>query len=279
MTTAWPPLPKSLRSPWASPVFIAAVTIGVLLAAAALFASLVAPYTPDALDLTSRRGAPSVSHWFGTDELGRDVLSRVLYGSRVSLAVGVLSAFIAAALGAFVGALAGYVARWTDFVLMRATDAMLAVPRLPLLMVIAVILRPSIPALVLLVAGVGWMDTARVVRSEVQSLSARPFVEAARASGAGAAGIIARHVLPNALPALAVSTTVAVGRGILLESALSFFGVGVQPPAASWGNMLYQAQTTMSTEPWLAFFPGMMILATVMTVNVLGEQIAHPADG
>jgi peptide/nickel transport system permease protein len=203
------------------------------------------------------------------------VLTRVLYGARVSLAVGVFSAALAVALGAAIGALGGFVGRAVDAILMRFTDAMLSVPRLPLLMVLGAILQPSIAVLVLMVGIVGWMETARVTRAEVLSIRERPYIEATRAAGAPVLRQVMRHVLPNVLPALAVAATLAVGRGILLESTLSFFGVGVQPPAASWGNMLYQAQSTMTTEPWLALFPGLMIFATVAAINSLGERLAH----
>jgi peptide/nickel transport system permease protein len=250
-----------------------AVVVGALVVIA-LLAPLAAPFAPDAVDLALRRRPPSLAHWFGTDELGRDVLTRAWYGARVSLAVGVLSALLATALGALVGGLGGYRRGWLDAVLMRLTDGMLAIPRLPLLMIAAAILQPSIPLLIVLVGAVGWMETARVVRADVLSLSQRPFVEAARASGAGDWRIVPVHILPNAAPSMAVSSTLAVGRGILLESALSFFGVGVQPPSASWGNMLYQAQTTMTTEPWLALFPGLMIFVAVLAINVLGERLA-----
>ena len=251
---------------------IAAALLGVLLLGAAL-APAVAPYAMDALDLANRRAAPSAVHWFGTDELGRDLLTRVLYGARVSLAIGLVSALVSAAIGAAVGATAGYAGRAVDDVLMRITDAMLAIPRLPLLMIAAAVLEPSVPMLVLLVGLAGWMETARVVRAEVQSLAARDFVSAARAIGASPLRVVVRHVLPGVLPAAAVATTLAVGRGILLESALSFFGVGVQPPTASWGNMLYQAQTTMTSEPWLAIFPGAMIFLTVLACNAVGDAI------
>ncbi len=241
----------------------------------ALCAPLLAPFAPDAVDLASRRAGPTLLHWFGTDALGRDVLSRVLYGARVSLAVGILSAAVAVTIGVAIGALGGFVGRTLDAALMRLTDAVLSVPRLPLLMVLGAMLQPSITALVAMVGGVGWMETARVTRAEVLSIRGRGFVEASRAAGAAIPRQIARHVLPNALPAIAVAATLAVGRAILLESTLSFFGVGVQPPAASWGNMLYQAQSTMTTEPWLALFPGMMIFATVVAINAVGERLAH----
>jgi peptide/nickel transport system permease protein len=239
----------------------------------ALLAPWIAPYAPDAIDLAGRRAAPSMAHWFGTDDLGRDLLSRVLFGARVSLAIGILAAALTVALGAGVGMVAGWAGRWIDAALMRVADAILAVPRLPLLMIASVILRPGIVTLILLVAAVSWMETARVVRAEVRSLATRGFVEAGRAMGASAIQSILRHILPNVVPTLVVATTLAVGRSILLESAMSFFGVGVQPPTASWGNMLYQAQATMATEPWLALFPGAAILIWVLTFKALVERL------
>jgi len=247
----------------------------VCLVAAAIAAPALAPYPPDALDLGARREAPSASHWFGTDDLGRDVLSRVLYGARVSLAVGLLSAAVAGASGVMVGGVAGYAGGALDAVLMRGTDAMLAVPRLPLLMIAASVLQPSVPLLVLMIGVAGWMETARVVRAEFLTLRTRGFVESARAAGAGHARLIAVHLLPNAAQTIIVSMTLAVARGILLESALSFFGVGVRPPQASWGNMLYQAQATLSSEPWLAFAPGVFILMTTLSVNLVGERLSE----
>jgi peptide/nickel transport system permease protein len=244
------------------------------LVAAALAAPALAPYPPDLLDLDARREAPSTRHWFGTDDLGRDVLARVLYGARVSLAVGLLSAAVAGASGVAVGGIAGYAGGAVDTILMRGTDAMLAVPRLPLLMIAASVLQPSVALLVVLIGLAGWMETARVVRAEFLSLGSRGFVESARAAGAGHARIIGVHLLPNAAHAVIVSLTLAVARAVLLESALSFFGVGVQPPRASWGNMLYQAQTTLATEPWLAFAPGFFILLTTASVNLTGDRLA-----
>jgi peptide/nickel transport system permease protein len=247
------------------------------LVAAALAAPALAPYAPDQLDLANRRVGPSASHWFGTDDLGRDVLARVLYGARVSLAVGLLSAAVAGASGIAVGGIAGYAGGPIDAVLMRGTDAMLAVPRLPLLMIAGSVLQPSVVLLVVLIGLAGWMETARVVRAEFMMLRTQGFVEGARAAGAGHARLIGVHLLPNAAQAVIVSLTLAVARGILIESALSFFGVGVRPPQASWGNMLYQAQSTLATEPWLAFAPGLFILMTTLTVNL--PAIAWRAEG
>jgi len=253
---------------------IAGAILTALVVVAAL-APLISPFAFDALDLAHRRAAPSVAHWFGTDELGRDLLTRVLFGARVSLAVGFVSATVSVFLGVAIGATAGWTGRWIDAMLMRITDAMLAVPRLPLLMIAAAILAPNVPVLVLLVGAAGWMETARVVRAEVQSIKVNDFVTAARALGAASSRVVVRHVLPGVLPTAAVATTLAVGRGILLESALSFFGVGVQPPAASWGNMLYQAQTTMTSEPWLGIFPGALIFLTVLCCNALGTALTE----
>ena len=245
------------------------------LVATAAVAPWISPYAPDALDLVNRRGVPSIAHWFGTDDLGRDLLSRILFGARVSLAVGLLSALVAAGIGIGVGATSGYLGGGVDAALMRLTDAALSVPRLLLLMVASAVLSPSIPVLVVLVGLVGWMETARVTRAAFLAAREREFVLAARAAGASAARIVSEHLLPVAAPAIAVAATLAVGRGILLESALSFFGIGVQPPAASWGNMLYQAQSTMSTEPWLALFPGLFIFVTVAAINTVGDRFGE----
>ena len=247
--------------------------LGFLLVAA-LAAPIVAPYSPEQIDLAQRRSPPAAAHWFGTDDLGRDVLARVLHGARVSLAVGLLSAAVAGASGIFIGGVAGYAGGVIDAALMRGTDAMLAVPRLPLLMIAAALLEPTIPMLVVMIGLAGWMETARVIRAEFRTLRSRDYVESARAAGAGHARLILAHLLPNAAHAVEVSITLAVARGILLESALSFFGVGVRPPAASWGNMLYQAQAALATEPWLALVPGIFILITTMSVNVAGEGIS-----
>ena len=255
-------------------VIAMAAGVLVVLALVALVAPLLTPYGFDAIDLAHRREAPSLAHWFGTDELGRDLLTRVMYGARVSLSIGVLSAAMSVAIGLAIGGLAGYAGGRVDDISMRLTDAMLSIPRLPLLMIADAVLQPSVPALIGLVGLVGWMETARVVRADVQSIKARDYVTAARAMGATPARVVVFHVLRNALPVATASTTIAVGRAILLESTLSFFGVGVQPPTASWGNMLYQAQTTMTTEPWLGIFPGAFIFLTVLCFNTLGDALA-----
>src|SRR5438128_274533 len=191
-----------------------ALVLLALLVAIAAAAPLVSPYSPDGLDLAHRREAPSRTHWLGTDELGRDVLARVLYGARVSLAVGLLSAAVAGASGVAIGGIAGYAGGAVDTALMRATDGVLAMPRLPLLMVAAVVLQPTVTWLIVLIGLAGWMETARVVRAEFKTLRGRGFVESARAAGAGHLRVLARHLLPNAAQAVAVSVTLAVARGV-----------------------------------------------------------------
>jgi peptide/nickel transport system permease protein len=253
------------------------LALGALIALAlvAVLAPVITPHAFDAIDLAARRSAPSLSHWFGTDAVGRDLFTRVLYGARVSLAVGLVAGLLSVTIGAVIGVVSGYSGRWVDDALMRLTDAMLSVPRLPLLMIAAVIVNPGVAMLVVLVGLVGWMETARVVRAEVMTLKARDFVTSARAVGAHPTRVAFAHVLPLALPAAAVATTLAVARGILLESTLSFFGVGVQPPTASWGNMLYQGQAAMSTEPWVAVFPGLFIFVTVLCLNLVGDSLVQ----
>jgi peptide/nickel transport system permease protein len=252
---------------------VAALVLAGLIVAA-LAAPLVAPYAPERIALAERREPPSAHHVFGTDELGRDVFTRVIFGARVSLAVGLLSAVVAGACGVAIGGVAGYAGGAIDAVLMRVTDGMLAMPRLPLLMITAVVLQPSVPLLIALIGLAGWMEMARVVRAEFRTLRGAGFVESARASGAGHLLVLVRHMLPNAAQTVAVSMTLAVARGILLESALSFFGVGVQPPAASWGNMLYEAQAALASEPWLSIAPGAFILLTTVSINVIGDRLA-----
>jgi peptide/nickel transport system permease protein len=249
------------------------VMLAVLLIAAAC-APWLAAVGPDEVDLAARRLAPSAEHWLGTDDLGRDLLSRTLYGARVSLAVGLLSALVSTVLGGVIGGVAGVSAAWVDRVLMRCTDAVLIVPRLPLLMLLGAAFMPGVPVLILLVGAVGWMETARVVRAELRGIVGRDYVSAAEATGVRRVRLLWRHLAPVVWPTMAVAATLAVGRSMLLESALSFFGVGVQPPRASWGNMLYQAQNALTTTPWLAIGPGAMIFVTVLTVNALGEGLS-----
>lgn len=248
--------------------------LGALLALALLGPAL-SPYAHDGqeLALMGLPRAPSAAHWLGTDELGRDELTRLLYGGRISLSVGLAGALVATVFGTAVGAIAGYAGGWTDRVLMRLTDVMLSIPALPLVLVVAGMIRPTPPLLVLLIAGLIWTPSARLVRAQVRSLKAADFVAAARALGAGPVRIVVRHVLPNAAGAIAVSGTVAVGGAILLESALSFLGFGIQPPTPSWGNLLNKSEPWLVSAPWLSVPPGALIFLTILAVNLVGDGL------
>lgn len=252
---------------------VAGVGILVLLAVAALTVPSLSPYRYSEIDLQAIKQPPTVSHWMGTDELGRDLGTRLMIGARISLAIGLAGALVASLIGAGIGAIAGYYGGWVDAVTMRTVDLLLAVPILPVLIVISAFARPSVEALVLLVAAFTWMQTARLIRSCFLTLKEQEFAEAARAVGASDRRIIFRHLLPNAVAPLSVAAALLVGRVIVMESVLSFLGLGVQPPMPSWGNLLYGAQNYLATEPWLATFPGVFIFIAVLGVNLVGDGL------
>lgn len=252
----------------------------ILLALAALFAPLIAPYPYAAQDITimGRPQPPSLEHLMGTDQLGRDTFSRVLYGARISLSVGLFSALIAASIGTIVGALSGFYLGWVDTVLMRFTDVILSIPILPMVILLAGILRPSVTLIVFIIGAFGWMGTARLVRGRFLSLRQVEFVEASHALGGSPGRIMFKHILPNAFGPIIVATTLAVGGAIMLESALSFLGLGIQPPTPTWGNLLNEARSWLTIAPWLAIFPGLLILVTVLAVNFLGDGLRDALD-
>ncbi len=240
----------------------------------ALAAPVLAPYDPSYIDLRATEKAPSLAHPLGTDRLGRDVLSRLLYGTRVSLGVALSAAALAGTLGTTLGALAGYVGGRVDTLLMRATDLVLALPTFFLLVAAQAVLGASLVGVVIIIALTGWMGAARLVRGQFLSLVRRDFVEAARALGCTPGRIIFRHVLPNASSQVIVLFTLGVADAVLIESALSFLGLGVPPYQASWGNMLIDGQVSiLSGSWWIAFFPGLMILLTALSVNLLGDGL------
>jgi peptide/nickel transport system permease protein len=247
----------------------------LLLAMAVVLVPMSSPYDYDQqdLELIGQPSPPNRAHWLGTDELGQDSLTRVFYGGRISLAVGLASALVATLAGTAVGALAGFFGGLIETALMRFTDVVLSIPLLPLVLLLSGIFRPSLPLLVLTIGGLTWMGTARVVRSQFLTLREREFVDAARALGAGSGRLIVRHLLPNALAPITVSATLAVGSSIMLESALSFLGFGVQPPMPTWGNLLNAASPWIGAAPWLPLPPGLFIFATVLAVNFLGDGL------
>ena len=259
---------------------LAMASMGVVLvmAAACAAAPLLAGYEFDAIDLGAIRQAPSASHWMGTDDLGRDLFTRVLYGGRISILIGILSAVIGTGLGSLVGSVAGYYGGRTDNVLMRLTDVAYSIPSLPLLIVLASYTQAAVGSMALIIGLLSWMATARVVRGEVLSIKQMAYVEAARSLGASNARIILRHVLPNTVGPIVVGATLAVGNAIIVESSLSFLGLGVQPPTPTWGNLLTDAKATMATKPWLTIFPGMAILLVVLAVNFIGDGLQDAVD-
>lgn len=223
--------------------------------------------------------APSLTHPFGYDAIGRELFWRLVYGGRISLAIGISSAALAVTIGTAVGAIAGYNGGTVvDSVLMRFTEALMSIPSLFILIVLGRILGPSIPMILLTMAALSWMNTARIVRADVLSIRERDFTLAARALGVPPARILFQHILPNVMAPIIVTATLRVGRSIIWEASLSFLGLGVQPPTASWGNMLTRAQGYLLDAPWIAFFPGLMILITVLCINFVGDGLRDALD-
>ena len=244
----------------------------------ALLPGLVAPYSPYAIDSTQRGTTPSAAHPFGMDQVGRDVLSRVIFGARVAMLVGLSATGLSLVVGVFVGATAGYFGGGADAVLMRLVDALQAFPILILLIAIAAALGPSLAHVIVILGLTTWAQYARVVRADVLSLRQREFVVAARTLGVPNRRIIVRHILPNALGPIIVLASLSVAGVILLESALSFLGLGTQPPTPSWGSMLADGRTYILTYPHIALFPGLAITLTVLAFNLLGDGLRDALD-
>jgi peptide/nickel transport system permease protein len=259
-------------------VAMVGAVIILLFVGAAVCAPLLTPYAFDQIDLYKRKAAPSWKHPLGTDELGHDVLTRLLYAGRVSLSVGFVAALTAAVFGTLVGAISGYFGGWPDNLLMRFTDIMFSIPDLPVLIVLARYMGGSVLGIVFVISVFAWMGTARLVRGEMLRLRRLDFTDAARALGASDARILFRHLVPNALAPVIVAATLTVGGAILSEAALSFLGIGIQPPTPSWGNMLQNAQDFIWNTPWLAVWPGAMIFLTVLCFNFLGDGLRDALD-
>ncbi|MCA1298781.1 ABC transporter permease [Stappia indica] len=262
---------------------IIALVVIAIIVGAALFAPLVAPFDPseqffEGLTLEGAPLPPGERFWLGTDLLGRDVLSRLIYGAQTSLIIGLVANGIAVAVGALVGILAGFFRGWVETVLMRFTDLMMAFPALLLAITLAALFRPSLWIVAMVIAMVNWVQMARVVYTETRSLSEREFIVAERAMGAGLGRILFRHILPHLLSSIVVFGTLGISTTVLLEATLSYLGIGVQPPTPSWGNIIYENQTYFTSAPWLVFFPGVAIIALALAFNLLGDALREVLD-
>ncbi|MDP9329605.1 MAG: ABC transporter permease [Actinomycetota bacterium] len=258
---------------------IGSAAILILLTTATIVGPLISKYSFHGLDLLHTNQGPSLRHWFGTDNLGRDEFVRVLYGGRISLTVGLTVALSAGVIGAVIGSVAGFYGRWLDNVLMRFTDLFLAIPFLVILILASQILKAgNIVDIVIILTLFFWMFDARIVRGIFLSMKEKEFVEAARASGASDKRIIFYHMLPNAMGPIIVGVTLGVANAILTESALSFLGFGIRPPTPSWGNLLEEAQSFAIISPYRVWFPGLMILLTALCVNFLGDGLRDALD-
>ena len=256
---------------------IGAVTV-LLLITISLLAPFIAPYDPTAINVRHTLSPPSKTHLLGTDELGRDLLSRIIWGSRVSLKVGFVAAGIAIVIGIVIGAIAGFYGGKVDAILMRFVDIMLAFPTFFLILAVIAILEPNIFTIMAVIGITSWMDVARLVRAEFLSLKERDFVGAARVVGVSDTRLIFRHILPNALSPVFVAATFGVAGAILIESGLSFLGLGVQPPDPSWGNILTSGKDNIEIAWWLSLYPGLAILITVLSYNLVGEGLRDALD-
>ncbi|WP_419787005.1 ABC transporter permease [Pseudodesulfovibrio sp.] len=245
---------------------------------AAVFAPFIAPYDPNFINVDALLLPPSTAHLLGTDALGRDVFARILFGGRVSLWVGFVAVGIATAIGLVLGLIAGYFGRVVDEIIMRGVDVMLCFPSFFLILAVIAFLEPSLTNIMVVIGLTGWMGVARLVRAEALTIRERDYVLAARAAGAKPMRILLRHILPNAVTPVLVSATLGVAGAILTESSLSFLGLGVQPPDASWGNMLMEGKDVLGIAWWLSVFPGLAILVTVLGYNLLGEALRDLLD-
>ncbi len=261
-----------------NPLSVLGLIIIVFFAMIAILASVISPYEPTQINVYNVLSPPSSEHLFGTDELGRDVLSRMIWGARISLMVGFIAVGIAITIGIIVGSISGYYGGKIDAVLMRFVDMMLAFPTFFLILAVIAIVEPSISTIMIVIGLTGWMDVARLVRAEFLTLKERDFVMAAKAIGASNLRVMFRHIMPNALSPVFVAATFGIAGAILVESGLSFLGLGVQPPDPSWGNILTSGKDNIIVAWWLSLFPGLAILITVLSYNLVGEGLRDAID-
>ncbi|AKL97499.1 ABC transporter permease [Endomicrobium proavitum] len=257
--------------------FTGLVFLTVVILAAA-FAPLITPYDPSSQDLTQRLAAPSAAHILGTDDLGRDVLSRIIYGARISISVGFFAVLLTVIIGSLVGMFAGYFGGVADSALMRFTDIMLCFPTFFLILLVIAFFEPNIYNVMIVIGITSWTGLARIVRAEVLSVREREFVLASKMLAVSKFRLFFRHILPNVISPIIVYSAIGVGSAILTESGLSFLGLGVQPPTASWGQILMQGKDYIYVAWWLSVFPGIAILLTVLSFNLLGETLRDVLD-
>lgn len=268
---AWDRLRKN-RIAVASAIFLIAMCM------VAAVAPVITPYDANAVDIMFPHQNPSGEHLLGTDENGRDVFSRLIVGARVSITVGVISMIISISIGVLVGSIAGFSGRWIDAILMRLTDGMMAIPYFFLVLIVVAVFGTSFRNIVMVIGATSWMVVARVVRSEVMRFRNFEFVTAAQSIGASDMRLLFRHVVPHTVPSIIVAATLGVANAILLESALSYLGLGIQQPRASWGNMLSNSQAYLFDNPLLPLYPGLLILLTVLAFNFLGDALRDALD-
>jgi peptide/nickel transport system permease protein len=261
-----------------NPLALAGFVIIAAILLLALFAPFIAPFDPNAIDVKAILLSPSPQHLMGTDGLGRDVFSRMLFGARISLLVGIVAVGIATAIGVVLGAISGYYRGWVDVVIMRLVDVMLSIPTFFLILAVIAFLTPSIWNIMIVIGLTSWMGVTRLVRAEFLSLRGREFVMASQTLGARDGRLIFRHLLPNSLTPIIVSSVLGVASAVLVESGLSFLGLGVQAPQASWGNILTDGKEYIQFAWWLSLFPGLAILITVLGYNLLGEGLRDALD-
>ncbi|AOK90858.1 ABC transporter permease [Paenibacillus sp. SEL1] len=249
-----------------------ALILLIVFSLGAIFAFL-SPQDPNKLNVLERLQPPGAAHWFGTDDYGRDYFTRALYGGRVSLLVGFASMIIATSIGAVVGIVSGYFGGWIDNLLMRVLELIMSIPSFLVILLLSVFLKPGVGNIIVIIALLMWMNIARVVRAETMTLREREYVLYAKASGQSTLGIIMKHIVPNLIPVIIVGATNNIASAIMMESSLSFLGFGVQLPNATWGSMLNNAQGYIAQAPYMALFPGLLILLTVLSFNVLGDVL------
>ena len=258
--------------------FYAGAAILLLLAAAALFAPALAPYNPFGQNLDQDLIARSPEHWLGTDKLGRDILSRIIYGGRISLLVGITTVALSLAIGVVIGSLSGYFGGWIDQMLMRLVDILMAFPGILLAIAFTAVLGPGLDHIILALCLIGWTGYARLVRGEILSLRERDFIQAARSLGCRPKRIILRHLLPNLLPPLLIQSTFGLAAAIVAEGSLSFLGLGVEPPTPSWGAMLNDGRQFLLVAPHLTTYPGLGLMITVLALNLIGDALQDRLD-